>query len=346
MATVSLSIQYTAFGNEQLGTPLTPLLRTISSLQHDELLVRVAFASLNPMDGKLQHVNFFHLPMPLVLGFDFSGTVVAVGWSDSNSSITVGSEVFGFAPAGQCYSEYVVVKQSHTLLRGSIPAAEASTYGIAYSSAFESLILEENLAKRRGQWIYVAGAAGGVGHFAVQLAKLHGLRIIGSGSKPASLELMHKLGVEHVIDYSKQNVVSEVLRLTGGKGADLVYDPTYSTSSFKQSAAVVSSTGVWMRLGYWGQAADDTEARKIVESRGAQATFGDFGRFWFQPDYIAQLDKIRAGLRDAVGLYEEGKVRPHISSVVEFEAKAVQQAINEQTSGKLNVGKATVKICP
>jgi len=55
--------------------------------------------------------------------------------------------------------------------------------------------------------------------------------------------------VDHIIDYSKQDVVQQVLAVTAGRGADIVYDPTYSQSSFKQSASVVASGGRWLRLG-------------------------------------------------------------------------------------------------
>jgi NADPH2:quinone reductase len=249
----------------------------------------------------------------------------------------------GFNLAGQCYGEYVVAKRAYVVLRkDGLPEAEASTFGIAYSSAWEPLETVGHVSQRAGQWIYIAGAAGGIGHFATQIAKAAGLKVIGSASKPASLELLRSLGVDHVIDYSKQDVIKEVLAVTGGKGADVVYDPTYKAESMTQSAACVASGGVWLRLGMQDEMS--VEACKVAEERGATATYGDFGRYMYMPEYMAKIGVVRQALEDAVGLYLEGKVKPHISAVIPFEVEAVQQALTDSLNGKLSVGKAIVKV--
>ena len=103
--------------------------------------------------------------------------------------------------------------------------------------------------QRSGQTILIPGGAGRVGHFAVQLAKAYGLRVITSASKPDGLDLLRKLRADVVIDYSKQDVVAEVMAATGGAGADEVYDTVCALSSFQQSAAVVRSGDQWMFLG-------------------------------------------------------------------------------------------------
>ena len=341
MASVALPLTFTALASSELNAPVTAVQKTVTSLAADEVLVRVSFSSFNPMDLKMQQFNFFQLPLPLVLGFDFSGTVVAVGGS-GDSAIQVGAEVFGFSPSGGCFAQFVVVKRQYVLPRGSIPAAEGSTYGVAYCTAAECVMLSDDLSKRRGQWMYIAGAAGGVGHFALQLAKAHGLKVVGSGSKPASLDLMKRLAVDLLVDYSTQDVVKEVLAVTGGRGVDLVYDPTYSTASFSQSASVVASGGRWLRLG--NPPPDDTEARKIAAARGAEATYGDLGRYWADPAYQPRIGRITQLMERAEEWYKEGTVQPHISATVDFDAKAVQQAIVDSGNGKLSVGKVVVNI--
>jgi NADPH:quinone reductase-like Zn-dependent oxidoreductase len=110
-------------------------------------------------------------------------------------------------------------------------------------------VLTANIQQHASKWIYVAGAAGGVGHFAAQIAKLYGLKVVGSAGKATSLHLLRELHLDYVIDYSKQDVVTEIMSLTGGKGADLVYDSSYTQSSYTQSAAVVASGGEYIRLG-------------------------------------------------------------------------------------------------
>jgi len=147
MASVNLPLTYTALASPELNTPAVAIQKTVTSLAADELLVRLSYASLNPMDSKLQQVNFWHFPLPLVLGFDFSGTVVAVGGgSGGDGSIAVGAEVFGYSPPARYYAEYLVVQRQFVCLRGPIPVDEASTYGIAYNSAAESLLLSDDLS--------------------------------------------------------------------------------------------------------------------------------------------------------------------------------------------------------
>ena len=71
---------------------------------------------------------------------------------------------------------------------------------------------------------------------------------------------------------------------------------------------------------------------------------GDFGRYWGQPEYAPQLWKMREALDKAAKWYEEGKVKPLVSAVVPFEAKALQKALDDINSGKSSVGKTVVKV--
>ena len=291
------------------------------------------------MDPKIQQVNVFNLPLPLVLGFDYSGTVAAVG-SGAQQKVKVGSEVFGNTIRGGCFGEYAVVNAEDVYLRGAIPEDEAGAYGIAYRSAYEPMEVTAHLSQHKGKTIYIPGGAGGVGHFAVQMAKLWGLTVISSGGKVQSLDLLRKMGVDHVIDYSQQDVVKEVLKLTNGQGVDFVYDSTYQASSYRQSAQVVKSGGQWIRLGPWSHTPDsEAEVTELVKGRGAELVIGDLGRYNFDPAYQARKGELAQSMVDAVTWYESGKVRPVITATVPFEAKALQSALDDFLSGKNNVGK-------
>lgn len=80
------------------------------------------------------------------------------------------------------------------------------TYGVAWLTAYESLVITANIQQHKNKWIYVAGAAGGVGHFAAQIAKLYGLKVIGTAGKAASLNLLRQLQLDHVLDYSSRTL--------------------------------------------------------------------------------------------------------------------------------------------
>jgi NADPH2:quinone reductase len=340
------AVTFDALALDHAGAPVSLRTKTIASVRDDELLVRVDYASINKMDAGLAQRNVFQLPEPYVLGFDFSGEVVRVG-AAASGAFAAGDHVFGRSEAGGCFAQMVAVKAENTLRRGAIPPAEASTYGIAYLTAYESLVLTANVAqeKNRGKWIYIAGAGGGVGHFAAQIARLYGLKAIGSAGKADTLRVLRELRLEAVVDYSKQDVVAEVLRVTNGKGADLVYDSTYTQSSYEKSAACVAAGGEYIRLGTELQLerAGAGDVTATVVARGAAMVVADLGRYRVDPKYVARLPEVIDGQKRAIGWYEEGKLRPVITRVVPFEAGALQTAFEEFGRGVNNTGKLVVK---
>ena len=99
MSAVTLPITFAAVGSAAPGAPFAPVSRTISALQADEVLVRVSHASVNAMDGKVHAYNFPKLPLPMVVGYDFSGVVAALGtpgaFPGETEPVKVGSAVIG-----------------------------------------------------------------------------------------------------------------------------------------------------------------------------------------------------------------------------------------------------------
>ncbi len=345
---VSLPLSFNALAISHVGDPVSLQQKTISSLAPDELLVRVNYTSINKMDPMLAKRNIFQLPEPYILGFDFSGVVVKRG-GESPQGLQVGDPVLGGIGKGGCYAEYVVVK-SHPdkiVARGRVPATEASTFGIAFLTAYESVILSGDIQRHRGKWIYIAGAGGGLGHFAAQMAKIHGLKVIGSAGKPATLDLLHRLRVDHVIDYSKEVVADEIFKLTDGRGVDVVYDPTNSAASYEQSSAVIASGGEYIRLGTATQLKQFgvPDLTLVVEARGAKMVIGDLARYTTDPEF--QNSQARAGviqgLEQAVRWTEEGKLKAEITKIVPFDPVALQQAFEAFSRGEINVGKVVVR---
>lgn len=346
---IELPLSFQALAVEDAGKPMMLQTRQIKALQDDDVLVRVDYASMNSMDAGLARRNLFQLPAPYVLGFDFSGEVVWIG-ANNLGGFQIGDQVFGGSGRGGCFSQYVVTKNSAGRIRkrSVIPAKEASTYGIAFMTAYESLAVATDIEQYRGKWIYVAGAGGGVGHFAAQIAKLKGLKVIGSASKPASLQLLRQLGVDVVIDYSQQDVVSEVLRITGGKGADVVHDSTYRQASYAQSTAVVAAGGEYIRLASDNQIKQFglVDLTKVVEDRGAKMTIADLGRYSTDPQFSPRWPLVAKGFDRAIEWYAAGKLKPAVTKVIPFDAQALNKAITDFGNGEINVGKVVVEITP
>ena len=359
MSSVSFPLTHAALGSSALSAPVSLVQKTIEGLSAGELLVRVTHGSINFMDTAMRHSNPFQLPMPLVLGFDVAGEVLAVGGSEAEQkqssvlageSIQVGAKVCAVALRAGGFGEYVVVQRKHAVLRHEVPSAEASTFGIAFSTAYEGVEMELRIAERKGQTILIPGAAGGCGHFAVQMAKRAGLRVVGTASKAEGVALLSELGCALVLDYSKQDVEAAVLAFTGGRGVDVVWDSTYQKSSLEQSARCVAKGGVWCMLGepyqFAARGVDQAAYEQLLDNaraRGATATYSDYGR-WGMPGPLMESRPNLAAevLQAAVQYYRDGSLTPRITATVPFEPTQLQRTLDEWNAH--NVGKLVVQV--
>jgi len=176
----------------------------------DEVLIRVHAASVNPADWKDRR-GFRDGPLPRVLGHDVSGTVE----SSRADGFAEGDEVFGMSASG-AYAEYstasavVIAKKPD-----GVSDEQAAAIPVAGVTAWQALF--DRGALRSGQTALVAGAAGGVGHFAVQFAKVAGARAIGIGST-RNRDFVLGLGADEYVDYTQQDVGETV------SGADVALD--------------------------------------------------------------------------------------------------------------------------
>ena len=198
-------------------------------IQPDQVLVQVKAISINPVDvksragkgvyGRLKEIK------PLILGWDISGIVSEVGTEVTD--FKVGDEVFGmvnFPGHGQAYAEYVAAPASHLALKpDNISHEEAAAATLAALTAYQGLVQQAKV--QAGQKVLIHAAAGGVGHFAVQIAKHLGAHVTGTSSA-ANKDLVLKLGADAHIDYRSvkfEEVVNDldfVLETIGGDQID------------------------------------------------------------------------------------------------------------------------------
>jgi NADPH:quinone reductase-like Zn-dependent oxidoreductase len=167
-----------------------------------EVLIRVRAASINPIDWK-QRRGLSPKDMPAVLGNDISGTVEqsrAEGFAE-------GDDVFGFSPGGG-YAEYASSPAAAIAKKPqAISHEQAAALPVSGLTAWQALFDRGGL--RSGQSALVAGAAGGVGHLAVQFAKHAGARAIGTGSAH-NRQFVLGLGADEYVDYTSQDVAEVV----------------------------------------------------------------------------------------------------------------------------------------
>lgn len=177
-------------------------------LKEHQVLVRVAFASINPADYKLPEMGLparALLKLPKTLAMDVSGRVVAVG---SGSSLQPGARVLGrldplHKPGG--LSEYVVLDRDGCVaIADAVPFDQAAGVGTAGLTAFQSIV--PNVAGIEGARVFLNGGTGGTGTFAIQIAKAAGCHVTVSCST-TKVDLCKGLGADEVIDYKTTDVV-------------------------------------------------------------------------------------------------------------------------------------------
>jgi NADPH2:quinone reductase len=310
-----------------------------------EVLVKIHAAGLNPVDGKIPlYGNWSKLTIPgAISGYDGSGVVVAVG-SDVKE-FTVGDEVFGqwaLTNNHGTFAQYSVTHVDRIVHKpASVSHAEAAGLGIVFLSAWDGFRqVEQTLKSKAGAFVYVPGGSGGVGHVAVQIAKNYGAKVITSASKPEGLAILKdQLGVDYVIDYSKQDVVQEIIKITNGNGADIIYDSTYNPKTFNQSVQALANGGQFIVLGS-SFSTNDADYAKAVIAKNGQFLTADVGRFSF-PGPFDFASILKPALKIAGEWIEQGKLRVWINQIIQpEEIIAHQEAIRQ---GRTVVGKIIAK---
>jgi len=168
----------------------------------DEVLVRVHSAAVNPADCQIRRGDYRHLmprPLPFIPGWDAAGIVEVVG--SAVSSWVPGARVFAMADMSRdgAYAEFLAVRAAHLApAPATLPLEQAAGVPLAALTAWKALFDEGGL--QRGQTILVHAGAGGVGQFAIQLARRAGARVLATASAQHA-ELVRSLGADEVIDY-------------------------------------------------------------------------------------------------------------------------------------------------
>lgn len=266
-----------------------------------EILVRVVAAGTNPVDAKLRASGDARgLEAPIILGADISGVVEEVG--PGVTDFAAGDEVY-YTPevsgprSNGSYAEYQVARADIVAKKPpSLSHEEAAAVPLAGGTAYEAIV--RRLALRVGETVLIHGGAGGVGSFAVQIAKAAGARVLATAGSD-NQEILKELGADVAIDYSSQNVAEVALDDTGGHGVDSVFDAV-------GGGTIVESLPATRPFG------------RLATILGAQ---GDLTPLYQnnQTLYGVFLTRERARLEEFGRLIERGQVRPLVAEVLPLE---------------------------
>ncbi|MGA0116996.1 MAG: NAD(P)H-quinone oxidoreductase [Ilumatobacteraceae bacterium] len=187
----------------------------------EDILVSVVATALNRAD-LLQRMGFYPDPFPgdyEIPGLEFSGVVVAIGQRER--SISVGDNVMGVVSGG-AYAEQLVVHERQVLrVPSTVSVEDAAAIPEVFITAWDALVVQGGLTS--GRWALVHAGASGVGTAAIQICKAIGARIIVTCSS-GKVQACRDLGADVVVDYSTQDFVEEVQRVTNGVGVSTVLD--------------------------------------------------------------------------------------------------------------------------
>lgn len=211
-----------------------------------ELLVRVHAAGINPVDWKTRAGSGmsgrYPNPFPLIVGWDVSGVVEAVG--ADVSQFKPGDAVFGmvrFPEIGSAYAKYVTAPETNFALKPhNVDHVQAAAIPLAALTAWQAMFEAADLS--RGRRLLILGASGGVGHLAAQIGKAKGAHVIGTAST-ANLGFLHELGVDEAVDYTTtrlENAIEPVDMVLDTVGGDII---NQAYPLVKSGGSVVSIVG-------------------------------------------------------------------------------------------------------
>ena len=272
----------------------------------DEVLIRVMAAAVNPVDVFIREGRSNQFP--LIPGMDVAGVVEQVG--NKVTKFKRGDAIYTYLSFDEQggYAEFAVAKQDHAALKPkSIDFEQAAAVPLAATTAWQALIEKAGLTA--GQTVLIHGGSGGVGTFAVQIAKARGAKVIATAST-ANQDLLKQLGVDQPIDYTTTKFEDVV------KDVDVVLNAVRG-DTLARSYGVVKKGGV------------------IVSITG-QPDPGELEKYGIRGGGLSAHPDAKV-LEELAKLTDDGKITPIVSAVVPLVdvAKAHQQIASRHTRGKI-----------
>ncbi len=292
-----------------------------------EVLIEVKAAGVNFPDVLLTYGKYQFKPQPpFIPGGEAAGVVVEVG--AGVTSLAIGNRVATTAIHG-CYAEKIVAAEVMVV---KLPDAVSFETGAAtlltYATTYHALI--DRAALKQGETLLVTGAAGGVGIAAVELGKLLGARVIAAASTDEKVAFCKEHGATDGINYSREDLKERTKALTGGNGANVIYDPVGGNLS-EAALRSIAWEGRFLVIGFAAG-----EIPKIPLNLALLKGCQIVGVFWGA--FVARdPEHNRANCNTLFGWVADGSLRPHIDAVLPFAAAgdALARMERREVKGKL-----------
>ena len=277
--------------------------------KENEVLVRVMAAGVNPVDALIRsgkYAKVFGTNLPLVPGYDIAGVVDKIG--TKVAKLKVGDAVYAYPMWGGGYAEYAVATDGEAALKPkTISFVEAAGVPLAALTAWQALIDVAKIDK--GQTVLIHGGSGGVGSFAIQIAKARGAKVIATAST-SNQDLLKQLGADVAIDYTKQKFEDVA------KDVDVVLD-SVGKDTLARSYGIVKKGG-------------------LIASLVARPDQAELDKYGIRGAPIS-VKPNASELAEITKLIDEKKIKPIVSQVLPLTeaVKAQEQAATHHTRGKI-----------
>ncbi len=292
-----------------------------------EVIIDTKAAGVNFADTVIIQGTYQLKPdFPFTPGLEVAGVVVQLG--DGVDSVSVGDRVVGIPNIG-AFAEQVVVKAAAVVpIPDEMDFETAASFAVAYSTSHMALGYRAGL--KEGETLLIFGAAGGVGLTAVEVGKIMGANVIACASSQKKLDLCYERGADHVINYTEESIRERVKEITGGKGADVVYDPV-GGEAFDAAMRAINWGGRIIVIGF--ASGDFNQARTNIMMVKNISVMG----FYWGSYSIHRPSAIGDSMSILIQMWRDGKLTPHISHSMPLDraGEAMAMMIGRKSTGKM-----------
>ena len=292
-----------------------------------EVVIDVKVAGVNFADTVIIQGTYQLKPdFPFTPGLEVAGTVAQLG--DGVDNVSISDRVVGIPNIG-AFAEQVAVKAPAVVrIPDAMDFETAASFAVAYSTSHMALGYRAGL--KEGETLLIFGAAGGVGLTAVEIGKIMGANVIACASTQEKLDLCKDMGADHVINYSDEDIRERVKEITGGKGADVVYDPV-GGAAFDAAMRAINWEGRIVVVGFasgdFNQARTNILMVKNIEVMG----------FYWGSYSIHKPSAVGESMGELIRMWEDGQLKPHISHTLPLEqaGDALALMMGRKSTGKM-----------
>ncbi|RXD04821.1 NADPH:quinone oxidoreductase [Sphingomonas sp. UV9] len=291
-----------------------------------QVRVRVHATAVNPLDYQIRRGDYAdYVPLPAIIGHDISGVVEELG--SHVSEFAVGDEVYYtpkiFGGAGSYAEQHVADVELVGRKPRNISHLEAASLTLVGGTVWEAFVQRAQL--QAGETILIHGGAGGVGTIAIQVAKAIGARVITT-AQGREHDFVRSLGADEAIDYTAEDYVEGVARITGGEGVNVVFD-TIGGDTLTRSPLALADAGRVVSL------VDIAQPQNLVEAWGKNAAY----HFVFTRQNRGKLDALTR-------LVERGLVKPVIGATLPLARMGDAHELLENGSARGLRGKVVIDV--